>query len=208
VTSYVSSLFLVSLCLFRLVNDVVTLEPIVCKIATASHFSSRDYSKLAEPSIIKINIGKIKLSESAITDINTDKIKLAEPAVPSIERDNIKLAEPVFRFTSTNTNELVKSANKVCSMNSVTERCYPHEHFATTTTTDGLNSKNNNSTSVHLINPWVVVTIDNDGWEINLETSNEVADNNSEEVNESRKQSDSQTTSHDDDVTTDYADTR
>jgi len=86
-------------------------------------------------------------------------------------------------------------------MNSLTEGCYGHENCATITTTDGLHSTNNNSTSVHLIynDPWVVVTISNDGWEINLETSNEVADNNFEEVNESRKQSDSQTTSHDHD---------
>jgi len=86
-------------------------------------------------------------------------------------------------------------------MNSVTEGCYAHEHFATITTTDGLNSTNNNSTCVHLINndPWVVVTINNDGWEINLETNNKLADNNVEEVNESRKKSYSQTTSHDHD---------
>jgi len=138
---------------------------------------------------------------SADKKVKADKIKLAEPAPPSIRRDNFKLAGLVFRFTNTNTNELVKSANKACSMNSVTERCYAHEQFATTTTTDALNSTNNNSTSVHLTNndPWVVVTINNDGWEINLEDSNEVADNTFEEVNESRKQRDSQTTSHDHD---------
>jgi len=192
-----------------LVNDVVTLEPIVCKVTTASHFSSRDYYKLAEPKVTNINTkfaepnftkfsaDKINLAEPVVPKINVDKIKLVEPAVPSIKRDNIKLAEPVLCFATTNTNELVKSANKVCSMNSLTEGCYAHEHFTTITTTDVLNSTNNNSTSVHLINNdhWVVVTINNDGWEINLEASIEVADNNFEEVNESSKQSDSQTTS-------------
>jgi len=62
-------------------------------------------------------------------------------------------------------------------MNPLTERSYAHENFATITTTDGLNSSNNNSTSGHLINndPWgVEVTINNDGWEINMEASNEV----------------------------------
>jgi len=190
--------------IFRLVNDVVTLEPIVCKVATASHFSSCDYDKLAEPNVTKISADKIKLAEPNVTKISSDKIKLAEPnvpkikadkvqlaepAVPSIKIDNIKLAEPVLRSTITNTNEHVKSANKACSTKSVTEGCYAHEHFATITTTDGLNSTNNNSTCVHLINndPWVVVTINNDGWEINLETSNELADNNVDGVNESRK---------------------
>jgi len=202
--------------LFRLVNDVVTSEPIVCKVATASDFSSRDYDKLAEPNVtkmsadkiklakpdvIKSSTDKIKLAEPAVPKIKADKIKLAEPALPSIRRDNFKLAEPVFRFTNTNTNELVKSTNKACSINPLTERCYAHENFATITTTDGLNSTNNNSTSGHFINndPWVVVTINNDGWEINMEASNEVVDNIFEEVNEFCKQSDSQTTSHDHD---------
>jgi len=177
------------------------LEPIVCKVATLSHFSSRDYDKLAEPNVTKMSADKIKLTELAITNINANKKKLAKPAVPKIKADKVKLAEPVFHFTTTNTNELLKSANKTCSMNSVTEGCYAHDHFATITTTDGLNRTNNNSTSVHLTNndPWVVVTINDDGWEKNFEDSNEVADNNFEKVNESRKQSDSQTTSHDHD---------
>jgi len=133
---------------------------------------------------------KIKLAKPDVLKISTDKIKLAEPALPSIRRDNFKLAEPVFCLTNTNTNELVKSTNKACSMNPLTERCYAHENCATITTTDGLNSTNNNSTSGHLIknDPWVVVTINNDCWEINVEASNEVVDNNFEEVNESRKQ--------------------
>jgi len=92
--------------LFRLANDVVTSEPIVCKVTTASDFSSRDYDKLAVPNVTKMSADKIKLAKPDVLKISTDKTKLLNQTIELLLNQQFLKLKPI-RSNSLNQRFLV-----------------------------------------------------------------------------------------------------